>query len=137
MAQKPAQKPTIEWEEVVTAPGNFVKFAQLGDGITGTVVQYDPDAGATTFDGDVCGHVVVQDDDGDWMTVSLDKGALRDKVRAAGPKPGDLIDIRYTSDAESKTGRTYKAFTVRIARGAGGAVAAPVPAEPGVGEEPF
>ncbi len=136
MAQKPPTTTGPQWEEVSSAPGNFVKFGVIGDGVTGTVVNYDPTSGATTFDGDVCGHLVVQDDDGDWMTVTLDKGALRDKVAAAGPKAGDLIDVRYTSDAESKAGRTYKAFTVRIARGQGKAVVAPA-ADVADLEEPF
>ena len=125
----------LEWETIDSAPGNFVKFGAIGDGVTGTVVNYDATSGATTFDGDPCGHIVVQDDTGTWHTVSLDKGALRDKVAAAFPEKGNTIDIRYTSDTESKsTGRTYKTFTVRIARTKS---AVTTPAVVGGDEEPF
>ena len=112
------QKPTeTQWEDIETVGGNFVKFSEPGDGVTGVVVSWSPNTGGRTFDGDECGHIILQDADGDWMTVTLDKGALKDKVLAANPVPGNTMDIRHTEMKTAvKSGYSYKDFGVRIQR---------------------
>jgi hypothetical protein len=109
---------TIEWEEAVVARGTFVKFGEHGDGITGWVEQYDPAAGATTFDGDVCGHIQVLDEDGASWVVSLDNSLKADRATGLSLGRGDYIDVRYRGDIEAKSGRTYKDIAFRKAKSA-------------------
>lgn len=104
----------IEWEEVAVTAGTYVKFSDPGDGITGRVVEYSPDSGATTFDGDDCGYITIQDDDGEFWTVTLDKPQLQRVVAAAEPVKGMLLDVRFHEWRKSeKSGREYKVFKVR------------------------
>ena len=104
----------IEWEDVSVAAGTFVKFSDPGDGITGRVVEYDAEKGGTTFDGDECGYVTIQDDDNEFWTVTLDKPQLQRVVAAAEPVRGMLLDIRFDEWRTSeKTKRDYKVFKVR------------------------
>jgi hypothetical protein len=122
----------IEWEDVTVPQGTFVKWEQ-GHSETGWVVHYDPAKGGTTFDGDECGVLVLDDKDTrELRTITLDKGALRDAVAAANPRDGLLMQVACTGTKESKAGRTYLTFGTKVAPG----VAAPervVPAD----EEPF
>lgn len=110
-----------EWQEITTA-GAFAKFSEPGDVYTGTVRNYHPTEGATTFDGDECGFVDIEDEDGELYRITLDKGALRDPIQAAARQRGldfingTLMSVEYTGDRESKkTGRQYKYFTVKVA----------------------
>ena len=113
-----------EWTEISSA-GAFAKFLEPGDVYVGTVRNYDPDNGATTFDGDPCGYVDLEDDDGELWRITLDKGALRDPIQTAARQRGmdwinnTLLSVEYTGDRESKkTGRNYKWFTVKVGVGA-------------------
>lgn len=111
---------TEQWTEIASA-GAFAKFTEPGDSYTGVVRNYDPTAGATTFDGDECGFVEIEDDDGEVWRITLDKGALRDPIASAARQRGmDFINstkmmVEYTTNKESKNGRSYKFFTVKIA----------------------
>lgn len=108
----------IQWEEVEGAQGSFAKFETPGDTYMGTVVAYNATSGASDFDGNDCGYLVLEDTEGDLWTITLDKGALRDKVAAANPYPGLLIQVAFSGWAESKkTGRQYKTFSVKKAAG--------------------
>lgn len=114
-----------EWVEIETPSGAFAKFNEPGDNVTGKVVAFDERTGGTNFDGDECGVVILAPigpdaDDPDapeQIIVTLDKPALRDKVKAANPQEGDLLYVGFAAWVESKsTGREYKTFDVRISR---------------------
>jgi hypothetical protein len=112
---------SIEWEDVTVPAGRFVKWEE-GHVETGWVVSYSPDTGATTYDGDPCGHLVIDDKETrELHTIVLDKGALRDAVAAANPRDGLLMQVACTGTKESKAGRTYLTFGTKVAPG----VAAP------------
>lgn len=110
-----------EWTEI-EATGFWAKWSEPGDEYTGIVRDYDPDEGATDYNKNVCGLIVLEDDDGELWRVSLDKGAIKDPVVAAARRQGmDFIDgtrmrIRFEGWETSKsTGMDYKTFSVAIA----------------------
>jgi len=58
---------------------------------------------------------VIDIEDGDGKTFSLwISGVLRGKLEAARVRVGDLIGIRYEGRRESKNGREYKDYVVRL-----------------------
>lgn len=125
---------TDDWEDVSVPSGTFVKWDEPGDSVTGWVVHYDPTAGGTTFDGDVCGVLVLDDiETREMRTVTLDKGALKDAVAAASPVAGLLLRVTFDRMVPKKSGSgEYKGFKVQVNR----AVKAPArPVDPA--SEPF
>ena len=107
---------TDEWTEVQS--GGFAKFTDPGDTYTGYVIEYNANEGGTTYDGDECGVLVLEDrETGEAVTITLDKKALSDPVKMAFPEPGKLIQVEFDEWRESKSGREYKHFTVRHAPG--------------------
>ncbi len=107
---------TDEWEDVTVAPGNYVKWIDVGDQVTGWVVDYNATAGTTDFDGNECGVLVLDDNETrELRTITLDKGALKDAVAAAVPKVGLLMRITHDRMIESKSSSyKYKGFTVQV-----------------------
>ncbi len=102
------------WEAVATPAGNYVKWENVGDTVTGWVVTYTPTTGTTDFNGDECGLLVIDDNETrELRSITLDKGALRDAVAAASPAPGLLLRISHDRMIESKNGREYKGFKVQ------------------------
>jgi len=108
----------LDFEEVEVTGGGWFKFANVGDAVTGTVVQLDTGSG-TTFDGDPCPELLLQTDDGELVRVTQDKGALRDAITAARLQVDDVAKVQRQSDKTSAAGRDYQTFKVYVARGAG------------------
>ena len=104
-----------EYEEH-TATGQHWTYDEPGSQIEGEVIAYDPDNGATNYDGDVCGFIELATTDGEDVTVTVDKPNLKRSLRRAGPQAGDRVRIRFESWETSKKGREYKSFRVWIAR---------------------
>ena len=97
------------WREVEDS--QFAVFENPGDFVEGVVVAYDPVAGATTYDGDPCGHVILEDEQTRVTSiVTLDKKALGDKLAVARPVPGMRMRIQFAEWRESKNGQNYKVF---------------------------
>lgn len=103
-----------EWEDVATPAGNYVKWNNIGDSVTGWVVTYTPTSGTTDFNGDECGLLVIDDHETrELRSITLDKGALKDAVAAASPTPGLMLRVTHDRMIESKNGREYKGFRVQ------------------------
>lgn len=123
-----------EWTDVEVAPGNYVRWNEIGDQVTGWVVSYDPSAGSTDFDGNECGLLVIDDHETrELRSITLDKGALKTAVAAASPRPGLLIRITHDGKAKSKTSAyEYKTFAVQVS------ASSKAPERPSYGDEtPF
>ena len=101
------------WTDVPDS--TFARFEEPGDRVTGEVLSYSPDEGATTYDGDPCGHLTLDGPDGP-VTVGLDKPQLARKVAGVpggGPHLGQLLQVEFTEWKTSEAGRDYKRFAVR------------------------
>lgn len=58
-------------------------FAQPGDMVTGKFIYYDPLTGASDFDGNPCGLLVLEQSDGTWVKLGLGKQSLDQAVLGA------------------------------------------------------
>ena len=103
-----------EYEEVFA--GEYVKFPDPGTQVEGEVSDYHRTEGATDFNGETCGRLVLVTDGNDICTIALDKPALRDAVHNARPEPGDRMRVRFDEWKMGKNGREYKVFRVWVAR---------------------
>lgn len=99
----------LKWAEV--HPPKFAKWETPGDKVVGQVLHYSPHEGATTFNGEVCGYIDLETDDGVWRIV-LDKDALKDRISAAYPQVGDWLAVKYLSSKDTGRGQPYKVFGV-------------------------
>ena len=115
MAAKTDAWDKIEWEDVVSPRGTFVRWDNPGDDIIGTIIEFNLEDGATTYDGDPCGFVTLQDRDGELWTVTLDKGSLKDAFLATQPAKGKLIRLYFREWRDTKDGkRQYKFFAGQV-----------------------
>ena len=139
-----------EWEDVDVPRGAYISWGtKPGQHVTGKVLEYDI-AGGTDFYNEPCPSIAVEltepaasfNKDGERSTfdagelVQLNAGqvSLKRALRAADPKPGDLVKITLENIASLKGGKTVKEFGIKIARGA----VKPVAAKAGAwdGDEP-
>ena len=97
-----------QWEEAT--PLSWARFENPGDGVMGQVVEYDPYRGTTDFNGAECGLLVLLQDDGEQVQISLDKNALRDAIKGCRPESGLYMAVRFAQWRTSKNGRDYKEF---------------------------
>ena len=137
------------WEEVNVPRGAYISWGTtIGQHVTGKVLEYSADGG-TNFNGDACPSVAIEliepaasitkDGErsehavGDIVQLNAGQVSLKRALRAADPKPGDLVKITLENIAKTSSGGTVKEYGIKIARGAGGAVtpkaAAPVAAD--------
>ncbi|MDF3280864.1 hypothetical protein [Gordonia sp. N1V] len=134
---------TIDWnqaEEVVAPVGAFIGWAAApGQVVIGKVLIYDPNGGVD-FNGGACPQISLElieaaqsfNKQGQVTTLAAGElcnitcGAvnLKANIRAADPKPGDLIRIELTEIVNVTKG-TVKKFKVHIIHGAGGPVSTP------------
>lgn len=112
--------------------GEFVKFENVGDTVTGTVNAVR----AHRFDdGSVAPQVLITTDTGEERTITAGQVRLKAELAAQRPEPGDHITITHTEVEKRSGGKTLKHFTVQVNRG--GQTAAPVAATaPAVQEQP-
>ncbi len=129
-----------EWETVESTAGGFIGWnsTKTGQHVTGKVVDYSIDGG-TDFNGNRCPQLAVElteaaasfnkegdrrdYDAGEMVNLTCGQASLKSAIRRADPSPGDLIKITLTEFAKTSNG-TAKVFEIKIARGAGGPVAA-------------
>ena len=117
----------IEWLSNSWRFANAVDIEET-EVVLGLVLAYQPLWGATTFDGDVCGMLLIEEiDTAQWWKVSLDKGALADAVDMAintarimaGLHPGSpqfVIAIRYLGKNDVKGYKQYKVTAGRLGK---------------------
>ena len=114
------EMPDVQWHPNKMASARFVKFGEAldneGDVIYGRLVHYHPSSGAQNFDrtGDV-GLLVLEDDEGKWWKIGLEKGALASAVNGAFISLADrsLTDPTYIAiqfSGMSDTEPPYKMF---------------------------
>ena len=128
------------WETIEAPSGSFIGWGnRKGQHITGRVVEYAIDGG-TDFNGGKCPMLSIEltekaasfnkegdrtdHEAGTLVNITAGQVKLKSVIRSADPSPGDLIKIELTGVAKTASGNTLKEFDIKIARGAGGAVAA-------------
>lgn len=109
--------------------GEFFKFDNVGDSISGTVNAVR----AHRFDdGSVAPQVMLTTDDGEEKTVTAGQVRLKAALAEQRPEAGDHISVTFTENEKRAGGKTLKHFDVKVTRGgtpsATPAAAAPAPA---------
>jgi hypothetical protein len=126
------------WETVEVPRGAYIGWGtKKGQHVTGKVLDYQPEGG-TDFNGNACPSAAIEltekaasftkDGDrsehqaGELVQLNAGQVSLKRALRAADPKPGDLVKITLINLAKTDRG-TVKEFDIKIARGAGGSAA--------------
>lgn len=126
---------TTNWETVEVPRGAYLSWGtKKGQHVTGKVLEYSPDGG-TNFAGDPCPSATIELTEpaasfnkegertdfpaGEIIQLNAGQVSLKRALRAADPKPGDLVKITLVNLAKTDKG-TVKEFDIKIARGAGG-----------------
>lgn len=110
---------SVHWI-VEPPPVRFAKFEHDGDTVKGKLLSYQPHHGAQNYDRTAeVGCVVLEQPDGSWLKVGLDKGQLATAVDNAhialihSTRPEaeavPVMAIRY----EGKSDKGHKVFRVR------------------------
>jgi len=122
------------WETIEAPSGSFIGWGnKKGQHVTGRVVEYSIDGG-TDFNGGKCPQLSIELTEpaasfnkegertdkqvGETVNITAGQVKLKSVVRAADPKPDDLIKVELTGVAKTANGNTIKEFNIRIARGA-------------------
>lgn len=130
-----------EWEEIDVPRGAYVSWGNTpGQHVTGKVLGYD-EKGGSDFDGNPCPSLEVElaepaasidksgvrtdYEAGAMVVLNCGQASLKRAVRAAALDRGDLVKITLSNLAPAAKG-TVKEFSIKVARGAGGA---PAPAQ--------
>jgi hypothetical protein len=140
-----------EWEEIDVPRGAYISWGnKTGQHVTGKVLEYTFDGG-TDFAGNRCPSIAVEltekaasvnkegdrtdFDAGEIVQLNAGQVSLKRALRAADPKPGDLVKITLSDLVKTANG-TVKEFSIKIARGAG-VSSKPVAAEDDSDDPPF
>lgn len=124
---------TPQWEDVDVPRGAYISWGtKPGQHVTGKVLDYNP-TGGNDFNDEPCPQIAIEltepaasiNKDGERTDfpagelVQLNAGqvSLKRALRAADPRPGDLVKITL-SDLVKTTRGTVKEFSIKIARGA-------------------
>lgn len=104
--------------------GEFVKFENVGDTISGTVNAVR----AHRFDdGSVAPQILLTTDAGEERTVTAGQVRLKAELATQRPEPGDHVAITHTEVEKRSGGKTLKHFTVQVNRGGSSLAATPAP----------
>lgn len=142
-----------EWEEVAIPTGSFVGWgAKAGQHVTGKVIDYSIEGG-TDFNQKPCPQLTIELTEqaasfnkegdrvdfpaGDLVQITCGQVKLKQGIRAADPKVGDILKIELTDVTRLANGNSMKTFGIKIARGTGVAVAASKAAVDNSDEPPF
>jgi hypothetical protein len=94
--------------------GEFVKFENVGDTISGTVNAVR----AHRFDdGSVAPQILLTTDDGEERTVTAGQVRLKAELATQRPEPGDHVTITHTEVEKRSGGKTLKHFKVEVRHG--------------------
>lgn len=117
---------TSVWDDPdLRVGGEFVKFENVGDTVSGTVNAVR----AHRFDdGSVAPQVLLTTDGGEERTVTAGQVRLKAELAAQRPEPGDHITITHTEVEKRSGGKTLKHFSVQVNRGGAAPAAAPAAA---------
>lgn len=112
--------------KAATSAGDYKRWETIGDNVVGKVLAISP-KGGTTFDGDPCPLVVIEQDDGEEVKVTLAQANLVRTVAAARPEVGDRVAISYVELKKVDKG-TLKMFECVVKRASELEAAAPASA---------
>lgn len=115
---------TSIWDDPeIKAGGEFVKFENVGDTVSGNVTGIR----AHRFDdGKVVPQVLLVTDDGEERTMTAGQVQLKAKLAEQRPESGDHITVTLSEIEKRAGGKTLKHFDVAVRRA--GATPAAVPA---------
>lgn len=136
----------FQWEEVEVPRGAYISWGeQVGQSVTGKVLDYDETGGKDFYD-KVCPSLAIEliepafsvnkqrerTDHGAGEIVQMNVGlvSLKRAVRAAALNPGDIVKIELTNIVPIQGGKTVKEFGIKVARGAGRSAPTPVAQQP-------
>lgn len=115
------------WGGLATSDG-FAKWTEPGDSVKGTVVEVGV---GQDLNGHDAPQILVEQEDGEVITITASQAQLRSKLLEARPNVGDTIAVMFTDVEKRAGGKTLKLFDVAVKGGIGGApTAATVPAGP-------
>lgn len=105
---------SFDWEPFRQGGGEFVKFEDIGDQVVGTIVAirkhtFNEDKGPVAL-------IDLERDDGEQVTLSVDKVDLARQIPLLAPQVGDKLAVKYTGDEKTPNGRK-KVFAVRHKEG--------------------
>lgn len=145
------------WEDVSVPRGAYISWGtQVGQHVTGRILDFDV-TGGTDFAGNPCPQVSIEltapaasidkqgnrtdFDPGELVVLNAGQVSLKRAIRAADPRPGDLVKITLESLVKADKG-TVKEFGIKIARAghrtdAPSAFADAIPAPAAVAAPPF
>jgi len=88
------------------------KFVNEGDMVVGTVL------GFSTVHGDYGPQTVmtIEQEDGDEVAVYVSNLVLKNQLKAADPKVGEKVGVKYLGKLKSAQGREYKNWVVLMDR---------------------
>lgn len=101
--------------------GDYVKFENVGDTVTGTVVAIR----AQRWDDGKVDPQIILTVDGDEKTITAGQVRLKAELAAQRPEPGDVLTVTLIDIEKRAGGKTLKHFAVDVVRGNG---KAPAPA---------
>lgn len=101
--------------------GDYIKFDEVGDTVTGTVVAV---RAHRWDDGSVCPQVIINVD-GEEKTITAGQVRLKVALAEQRPEPGDLLTVTFTENEKRAGGKTLKHFDVQVQRGNGKAPSKP------------
>lgn len=101
--------------------GDYIKFDEVGDTVTGTVVAV---RAHRWDDGSVCPQIIINVD-GEEKTITAGQVRLKVALAEQRPEPGDLLTVTFTENEKRAGGKTLKHFDVQVQRGNGKAPAKP------------
>jgi hypothetical protein len=113
---------TSIWDDPeIKAGGEFVKFENVGDAVSGSVTAIR----AHRFDdGKVVPQVLLVTDDGEERTMTAGQVQLKAKLAEQRPEAGDHIKVTLANIEKRAGGKTLKHFDVEVTRGNGSAAPA-------------
>lgn len=104
--------------------GDYIKFDNVGDSVTGTVVAV---RAHRWDDGSVCPQIILNVD-GEERTITAGQVRLKVALAEQRPEPGDILTVEFTENEKRAGGKTLKHFSVDVQRGKGKAAVAAAPA---------
>ena len=107
--------------------GDYVRFENVGDTVTGTVVAIR----AQRWDDGKVDPQILMTVNGEEKTVTAGQIRLKTELSLQKPEAGDLLTITLTDIEKRAGGKTLKHFAVDVVRGGGTAApaaSAPAPA---------
>ena len=101
------------FEDIGQVSGTYVKWAEVGDAVTGTIVRYDSEGG-TDFNSEVCPQLVLATDYGN-VIINGAQANLRRKMLDGQSKlkAGHLCRVTFSGTYESAKG-SGKEFRIQV-----------------------